>query len=321
MIRGTTVEAKVSRVVDGDTIRVILPNESKDESIRILSLDTEESHAGGNKPVTPWGKKAKERAVTFFSPGDIVQLEFPGAETYEECLIKYRGNYGRLLVFVYKDNVDFQELMIREGYSPYFTKYGNAQFEGHHNKFQLAEREAQINNLGIWDQIAVNGSEIRNYAALGTWWKLRAELIDRYRYIKKYNNRLLNTRLDYHKIVALAHEEKEAIVFTELQSIKRVGQQSAVIFIGSEKQPFSLFLPNIESDEGQGIARLLEARYLSKDDTHFNRGYAYVAGELSLYRGRPQIKLSTTQQITDEIYDKTARREVEEPTEECINIA
>ena len=53
MIQGTTVEATVSRVVDGDTIRVFLPRQSDDESLRILALDTEESRASGSKPVTP----------------------------------------------------------------------------------------------------------------------------------------------------------------------------------------------------------------------------------------------------------------------------
>ena len=301
MTQPTTITAKVSRVVDGDTIRVFLPNSDKDESIRILALDTEESNAGGSKPVTPWGKEAKLRAEAFFSPDDEVELAFPGSEEYEVCLKKYRGNYGRLLVFVMKNGVDFQEVMIREGYSPYFMKYGNAELEDLHRKYQLAEREAQTETLGVWDQIEVNGSEIRNYAALGTWWKLRAEVIDRYRVAKQSSDNLFNTRLDYDTLVSLAEEEKEATVFTELRSIKRVGARSALILIGSEEQPFSLFLPDVESDEGQGIVKLLETRYISGDATHPRRSYAYVNGTLSLYNDRPQIVVRDTDQITDEV--------------------
>lgn len=113
MTQPTTITARVSRVVDGDTIRVFLSNSDKDESLRILALDTEESNAGGSKPVTPWGKEAKLRAEAFFSPDDEVELVFPGSEEYEVCLKKYRGNYGRLLVFVMKNGMDFQEIMIR----------------------------------------------------------------------------------------------------------------------------------------------------------------------------------------------------------------
>ena len=101
MFRGTTVEATVSRVVDGDTIRVFIADSSDDESLRILALDTEETNAGSSKPITPWGQKAKERAESFFAEGDLVTLEFPGTEDLEVCLPKYRGNFGRLLVFVY----------------------------------------------------------------------------------------------------------------------------------------------------------------------------------------------------------------------------
>ncbi|MCG8341783.1 MAG: thermonuclease family protein [Chlorobiales bacterium] len=296
----TTITARVSRVVDGDTIRVFLPNTEKDESLRILALDTEESNAGGSKPVTPWGKKAKLRAEAFFSPDDEVELVFPSSEDCEVCLKKYRGNYGRLLVFVMKDGVDFQETMIREGYSPYFMKYGNAQWEDLHKKYQIAEREAQIETLGVWDQIGVNGSEIRNYAALGTWWKLRAEIIDRYRAARQSTENLFNTRLDYDTLISLAEEEKEATVFTELRSIKKVGARSALILIGSEEQPFSLFLPDIESDEGQGIVRLLETRYIFGDAAHPRRSYAYVHGTLSLYHDKPQIVVRHTDQVIDE---------------------
>ena len=94
MRNGTIVDVIVSRVVDGDTLRVFLPGAKKDESLRILALDTEESYAGGSKPVTPWGKKAKERAELIFKTGDSVQLEFPGKENIDTCIKKYRGNYG-----------------------------------------------------------------------------------------------------------------------------------------------------------------------------------------------------------------------------------
>ena len=121
-IRGTSKQVKFSRVVDGDTIRVFLePSATEDESLRILCLDTEESYSGGSKPVTPLGHLAKKRAEEFFQAADEVTIEFPGNESWEVCCEKYRGNYGRLLVHVHLGDVDFQETMIAEGFSPYFT--------------------------------------------------------------------------------------------------------------------------------------------------------------------------------------------------------
>lgn len=301
LTEGTTIQATVRRVVDGDTIRVdsdILDN----ESLRILSLDTEESNAGSPKPVTPLGHKAKARAQEFFSQGDPVTLEFPGTDPVEVALRRYRGNFGRLLVYVYKDGVDFQETVIREGFSPYFNKYGNAVFAGHHARYVAAEREAQARHIGVWDQVGENGSEIRNYAALGTWWNLRARIIDEYRALQPTTAELLNSRLDFEEIRARAEEGGHtATVFTAVEEVKRVGSRSAVVRIGSPRQPFQLFLPNIEDEPGQGIVRLLETRYISGDDTHPRRSYAYVTGELVLFRGDPEIVVTDGGQITDSL--------------------
>lgn len=299
--KGTHLDVRFSRVVDGDTIRVFLPGQDRDESLRILALDTEESHAGGSKPVTPWGREAKTRAEEFFQGVETVTIEFPGNEDLATCLRKYRGNFGRLLVYVYRGDEDFQETMIREGYSPYFVKYGNAEFAEHHQRYQQAEREAQSQHIGVWDQIAVNGSEMRNYAALGTWWLLRASIIDEYRKRKAQGANVLNTRLDYAELKAKAEAGEEATVFTELRSITRVGGSSGLIGIGSNEQPFSLFIPDMDSDEGQAIVNLLETRYISSGEDHPRRSYAYVTGALSTFRDRPQMVLTSVTQITDGI--------------------
>ena len=143
------------------------------------------------------------------------------------------------------------------------------------------------------------GSEMRNYAALGTWWKLRASVIDEYRRIKPQHEDLLNSRLDFDTIVEIAQVGERATVFTELRSIQRVGQQSAVIRIGSLRQPFSLFLPDVESVAGQEIVHLLGSRYIPGDEDHPRRSYAYVTGELSTFRDDPQIVVTSASQITD----------------------
>ena len=80
---GTKIKAEVVKVVDGDTITV--KGNDKDEKIRILALDTEESWPGGDKPMTPWGKKAKEEAQRVFTIGKTVTLEFPGKEAPDIC--------------------------------------------------------------------------------------------------------------------------------------------------------------------------------------------------------------------------------------------
>ncbi|NJM58562.1 MAG: hypothetical protein HC857_15690 [Synechococcales cyanobacterium RU_4_20] len=311
MLQGTQLEIRFSRAVDGDTIRIFLPDTEKDVSTRILALDTEESIAGSHKPVTPWGKAAAERAKAFFQAAKTVTIEFPGNEDLETCLQKYRDNYGRLLVYVYGDGIDFQETMIREGYSPYFVKYGNAEFAGHHQRYIQAERTAQQQRRGIWDQIAVNGSVLRDYATLGVWWQLRASIIESYRQLRSQTNLsnnlpnnspnrpILDSRLDYATLQTQAQTQKIVTVFTELRSISRVGGRSGLVSIGSVEQPFSLFLPDMDSVEGQAIVNLVALRYASDGETQLRRGYAYVTGQLSLFGDRPQMVLTSTEQISD----------------------
>jgi micrococcal nuclease len=294
---GTEVETSIVRVVDGDTVAVTI--NGLEEKLRLSHLDTEESNHGSDKPVTPWGKKAKERAIELLPAGTAVTLEFAGTEPLEVCLERYRDNFGRLLVWLYHDDQDFQERMIAEGYSPYFNKYGYADFESHHERYLAAERTAQTAHTGVWDQVGVNGSEQRNYALLGVWWTLRAELITAYRGFRAAQPALLNSRLDYAELVDRAKQHEEATVFTELRTYTPVGQNKAIVDIGSRAQPFKLFLPNVEGEEGQRLLRLLDGRYIPKDDHHVRRSYAYVRGPLQLFRDEPEVVVTSAHQITD----------------------
>jgi micrococcal nuclease len=294
---GTTLKATVARVVDGDTLVVDI--DGREEKLRLAALDTEESNRGSDKPVTPWGKKAKEEATAFFPAGTTVTLEFAGSEPPEEAIELYRDNFGRLLVWAYRDDEDFQEHMIGLGFSPYFTKYGFADFAGHHARYLAAQRRAQTADIGVWNQVAVNGSEMRNYALLGVWWDLRGQLIEDYRRHKAERPELLNSRRDYAKIVELAEAGAEAVIFTELRTVSRVGQNNAIVEIGSKSQPFKLFLPDVEGAEGQAILALLDNAYVDGDDSHPRRSYAYVQGPLKLFREEPELVVTSALQITD----------------------
>lgn len=294
---GTTLQTTVTRVVDGDTI--VVPVLGQDEHLRLLCLDTEESRNGSDKPKTPWGLAAKDEAAAFFPVGAGVTIEFPGTEPLEICRSRYRDNFGRLLVFAHRGDRDFAEHMIRAGYSPYFSKYGHAEFAGHRARYVAAERAAQRAGIGVWDQVTVNGSQMRNYALLGTWWALRAELIDRYRTLRADDAKLLNSRLDYEEVRSLAAQGMEATVFTELAGYELVGQHRAVVDIGSRHQRFGLFVPDIESEEGQALLALLDHRYLAKSPDHPRRSYAYVRGTLQLFRDAPQMIVTGPDQVLD----------------------
>jgi micrococcal nuclease len=190
--------------------------------------------------------------------------------------------------------------MIAEGYSPYFVKYGAVALPAAHERYVAAERRAQAEGLGVWDQIAVNGLEVRNYAVLGTWWNLRAGVIDGYRRAREADSALLNSRLDYAQIVELAEQQADATIFTELRTVTRTADaRHALIDIGSPAQPFKLFVPEVDEDAGRSVLTLVANRYTPGDDCHPRPGYAYVTGPLRLFRGRPQQLVTDPAQIAD----------------------
>lgn len=296
---GTTLNARVVSVVDGDTIRVAIPD--GEESLRILSLDTEESRAGGSKPKTPFGLKAKAEAERLFTAGDTVTLEFAGSEPLEECLRIHRGKFDRLLVYVSTaDGDDFQEHMIRSGFSPYFMKYGYAVDPDKHRRYHAAEREAQMADRGVWNQIAVNQSELRNYAALGVWWQLRAKVIEEYRRFRAtHGTEVLEPRLDYDTITTLAAADSNARLFLELSEMTRVGGRHGLIRVGSQDRPFDVFIPRIDEPDGEKLVTLLTSRYIPGNQEHPRVSYAYLQGPLSTFRDRPQIVITDLNQISD----------------------
>jgi hypothetical protein len=91
----------------------------------------------------------------------------------------------------------------------------------------------------------------------------------------------------------------EAVIFTELRTVTRVGQNNAIVEIGSKKQPFTLFVPDMDGAEGQKILALLDDAYIGGDEHHPRRSYAYVEGTLKLFRDEPELVVTSAFQITD----------------------
>jgi len=73
------------------------------------------------------------------SKGKYVDLEFEGP---------IRGRYGRLLAYVFVDEVNFNLELVRQGLSPYYIKYGLSQ--KYDQEFREAERYARKHELNIW---------------------------------------------------------------------------------------------------------------------------------------------------------------------------
>ncbi|MEM6675253.1 MAG: thermonuclease family protein [Planctomycetota bacterium] len=172
----------VTRVVDGDTIWI--ERDGEREKLRLLGVDTEEKWIGGNdlsasKPSTRFGEQSTGWAQGFFLPRTPdegparVGLRFPGG-------IEARDPYGRLLCHVVTaDGIDFNLLLVRLGWSPYFDKYGSSRIA--HDEFVAAQSAARAEKRGVWDPRTNEGGKRRDYERLLPWWKARAQAVDAFR--------------------------------------------------------------------------------------------------------------------------------------------
>ena len=186
-------EFKVTKITDGDTIRV----DGLDSSLRLLGLDTEETfksecdrrqfeagwqqymvakRGGSSRPTkypTPMGEEAYKYAKDFFADADKVRLE-------RDDPAEIRDRYQRYLayVFVQKNGawVNYNVECVRAGMSPYFAKYG--QSRRFHADFVAAQDEARKAKRGIWADGVMNYPDYDERLA---WWDARGAFVAQFR--------------------------------------------------------------------------------------------------------------------------------------------
>jgi micrococcal nuclease len=101
--------ATIDHVVDGDTVRVRFPGRRGTESVRLIGIDTPETHGPGGLREC-FGQEAAARTARLLPEGTEVRLVRD-----EEA----RDRYGRLLAYVYRSSDDlFVNLSLaRDGYA------------------------------------------------------------------------------------------------------------------------------------------------------------------------------------------------------------
>ena len=126
----------VIRISDGDTI--LVNYKGKPVLVNLLHVNTPESLHPDAKENIPLKKIASDYTEKRLK-GKYVKLEFEGA---------FRGRYGRLIAYVIVDGVNFNLELVRQGLSPYYTRYGQSQ--KYDKEFREAEKYARKHQLNIW---------------------------------------------------------------------------------------------------------------------------------------------------------------------------
>jgi micrococcal nuclease len=299
---GTRIHnVRLTKVTDGDTIRVEINGD--EYKLRLLCLDTEESNPGGSKPVTNAGKEATKLAKTYFgcnnegtpAHGDVfVDIEFDTTDPEDVCLQKHFDIYERLLCYVYKGSENYNLKAVRDGWSPYFIKYGRSRL--HHEEFLVAEATAQKELNMIWNPGMNVPGKSRDYKSLIPWWYLRDSVVVDYRN-KGLAAGVLCVRPDYTDIVTAATNESTITVLCDLQKGTHTKGGGALAQAGSDTHPFDLWIPDRHSATSQAIVHFIDSRYANEG----GRGYVYVSGNAFIYsgNGHPEIKLTSLDQLSD----------------------
>jgi micrococcal nuclease len=131
---GKPATVPVVFVADGDTVRV--EYRGKREWVRLLRIDTPERDEAG------YGE-ARD-ALRGLVEGREVTLVF------EDPGIEERDVHGRLLGYLFRDGENLNVEMIRAGWSPFWTRYGEGRFA---EEFRRAEGEAREAGRGLWGEI------------------------------------------------------------------------------------------------------------------------------------------------------------------------
>ena len=136
------VEAKVTKYLDGDTIKVTLTNGFV-ISVRLLLIDSPE-YKKAKIDQQLYGYEALEFAKENLKIGDIVYLEFEGdviKDKYDRHLayLWYKDKEGKFLLY--------NEEIVRVGLSKVAYIFSQSRYL---NRILLAQDEARIKKLNIW---------------------------------------------------------------------------------------------------------------------------------------------------------------------------
>ncbi len=127
----------VKRVVDGDTLEVVLP--SGRERVRLIGIDTPES-VKPDSTVECYGVAASQHLAELLPPGTEVELVRD---------VELRDRYDRLLAYVFRrsDGLFVNLAMAADGYANALTFTPNVTFA---DDMTAAVAQARQAGLGLW---------------------------------------------------------------------------------------------------------------------------------------------------------------------------
>ena len=128
------LDGTVVRVVDGDTIEVRIARAT--EKVRYIGVNTPELHHR-TKGAEPGGREAS-RINHELVAGKRVRLELD---------VRSRDRYGRLLAYVWVEDMMVNAELVRRGYAQVMTVPPNVRYQ---DLFLKLQRDARETGRGLW---------------------------------------------------------------------------------------------------------------------------------------------------------------------------
>ena len=129
------VEIILSKCVDGDTAWFLRNGE--EIKVRFLGIDTPESTGG---VVEEYGKEASQYTCRLLEDASLISLRYD-----EES--DQKDKYGRILGWIFVDNQNISELLLKKGYAVVKYIYGDYLYL---NDLCKAQESAYLHQYGIW---------------------------------------------------------------------------------------------------------------------------------------------------------------------------
>ncbi len=128
------IEGKVVKVVDGDTIHLLIKDNKAIKIIRLSGIDAPERKQD-------YGKKAKRYLSEFIGNKEV-------SVTYSKV-----DRYGRLIGTIFIDeHFDMNLAMVRAGFAWHYKKYQKEQSIRARLIYAGTEKQARKKQLGLWNK-------------------------------------------------------------------------------------------------------------------------------------------------------------------------
>ncbi len=144
-----TLNATITRVVDGDTVLAMIDSEHKEFKLRLLGINTPET-VDPRRAVECFGKEASNHAKEMLTGKRVQLVADPQGDE--------RDKYDRLLrMIILEDGTNFNKQMVHDGYAYAYTTFPmNAAYK---RELKQLQEDARIAKRGLWSPTTCNGAK------------------------------------------------------------------------------------------------------------------------------------------------------------------